>query len=156
MRKPRSWSLKMTQKLMKKGRKHQLYLQGTLTSHHTGCLPLPPPSAIGNKAFAPAKYKNYRYSQVFNIISLPTNIILTRYHVPTTRLSSTPYYPLEDSFSSTTVETVTTSTASYDTVASEAVDTVDAVASEVADVSDRESDVISVVHFQGTKPVTSI
>ena len=56
---------------------------------------------------------------------------------------------MEDSFSSTTIETAT-STASYDTVAS-----------ELAHVreSEEESDIILVVHLQGTDgnvPVTSI
>ena len=70
----------------------------------------------------------------------------SRYHIPTARLSSSPYFPLEDSFSSTTIETFP-STSSYDTVASE--------------FAEETDDVIPVVHVHtevsvGPTPVTSI
>ena len=117
-------------KTMKKRKRHLLCHQGTHTSPPTGCLHHHHLFAIGKKAF----------------LSLtPT----PRYHVPTSRLSSTPYSPLKDSFSSTTIETVT-STDSYDTVASDVVD---------ARWTERGSDVISVVHLQGPEEkaiVTSI
>ena len=57
----------------------------------------------------------------------------SRYHIPTARLSSSPYLPLEDSFSSTTIETFP-STSSYDTVASE--------------FAEETDDVIPVVHTE--------
>ena len=70
----------------------------------------------------------------------------SRYHIPTARLSSSPYLPLEDSFSSTTVDTIPSSS-SYDTVASE--------------FAEETDDVIPVVHVHtevsvGPALVTSI
>ena len=118
-------------KTMKKRQRHLLYHQGTHTSPPTGCRHHHHLFDIGKKA------------------SLSLTTTTPRYHVPTSRLSSTPYSPLEDSFSSTTIETVT-STDSYDTVASDVVD---------ARWTERGSDVISVVHLQGPEEkaiVTSI
>ena len=137
VRKLESWLFKKTQKRMKKRQKHQLYLQDILTSPLTGCLPPPPPFDIGIR-------QNF-------FLASTTTTMLTRYHVPSTRLSSTPYHPLEsNSFSSTTIETLTSTDASYDTVASELAE----------GRGSEESNVIPVVHLQqGTEhyvPVTSI
>ena len=120
---------------------------GQTTSKEEGRSPpsLPPRHPHVSPYWVPASPTSVRHRCWILFQWVKTNFA-SRYHIPTARLPSSPYLPLEDSFSSTTIETFP-STSSYDTVASE--------------FAEETDDVIPVVHVHtevsvGPAPVTSI